>query len=138
MQKCYIREVENSGIKEWHQTELKRTLASTTDEIESVLSALDGRFISPGPGGHLARGKIDCLPTGRNFYGINLRCIPTPAAFEVGQEMGQQLLRKYLNEEGRFPGHIGMVLWSSDVFRSEGELITHSLPFQDAFRTNQM
>jgi cobaltochelatase CobN len=75
-----------------------------------LVSALEARFVSPGASGHLSRGKTDALPTGRNFYGSDLRAIPTRAAWETGAEMGRMILRKYLDEEGRFPRSIGITL----------------------------
>ncbi len=62
------------------------------------------------------------LPTGRNFYGIDLSLLPTQAAFAVGARMGEKLLNAYLADEGDFPKTIGITLWSSDVFQSDGEL----------------
>ena len=42
-------------------------LNQCVNEPKSVLKALDGQFISPGPSGSPTRGRIDVLPTGRNF-----------------------------------------------------------------------
>lgn len=127
LEKFYIKELETSGTTTGNEAQFLSALRETQNELFSVIAALNGRFVLPGPSGHLSRGRIDVLPTGRNFFGLNLKYIPTPAAFEVGREMGELLLQKYLEEEGRFPETIGLVLWSSDVFRSEGELVSQIL-----------
>ncbi len=106
---------------------LRERLAQTPAEMDTLVTALNGRFVAPGPSGQIVRGKIDALPTGRNFYGIDLAVIPTPAACEVGAAMGRQLLLKHLDEEGAFPQSIGIVLWSSDAFRADGELTAQIL-----------
>ncbi len=119
----FVREVARSGVEQWDRGTFLQSLRATGDEMQGCLAALEGRFMAPGPSGHLSRGKTEIAPTGRNFYGLDLKCIPTRAAFQVGEQLGAQLLRRYLQDEGRFPEHIGIVLWSSDAFRAEGELI---------------
>ncbi|MBN2068109.1 MAG: cobaltochelatase subunit CobN [Opitutales bacterium] len=96
-------------------------LKKCKDEMDHLIEGLNGRFIRSAQAGAISSGRDHLLPTGRNLYAMDLRSIPTPSAWEVGQEMGTLLLRKYLNETGVFPRSIGMTLWSSDVFMSEGE-----------------
>jgi cobaltochelatase CobN len=127
MQGHYISEAREGVGDGFDKMEFQKNISRTPNEIHALLSALNGRFVAPGPSGHLSRGKVETLPTGRNFFGLDLRCVPTKAAYAVGACMGEQLLRKYLNEENRFPKNIGIVLWSSDVFRSEGELVSQIL-----------
>jgi len=110
-----------------NEAALKETLYKTKDEMNSLLNALSGRFVCAGPSGHLSNGKIEVLPTGRNFYGIDLHAVPTEAAYEVGRQMGEMVLNKYLDEEKYFPEHIGITLWSSDIFRADGELVSQIL-----------
>jgi cobaltochelatase CobN len=59
-------------------------------------------FISPGLSGSLSKGKVEALPTGRNFFAIDVASLPTPAAWRIGREMADKLLCKHLEEEGRF------------------------------------
>jgi cobaltochelatase CobN len=106
---------------------MRGNLEKTPLEMDRIVAALSGRFIPPGPSGHLSRGKTEVLPTGRNFYATDLKAIPTKAAWRTGVEMGQMILRKYLDEEGAFPQSIAITLWSSDVFRADGELISQGL-----------
>jgi cobaltochelatase CobN len=123
----YEAEVEQFSDIDWNRELFYASLGQTENELHSVIHALKGRFIAPGPSGHLSRGKVDTVPTGRNFYGLDLKTVPTRNAWDVGHLMGEQLLQKYLKEENRFPKAIGITLWSSDVFRSEGELISQIL-----------
>ncbi|MTJ83860.1 MAG: cobaltochelatase subunit CobN [Telmatospirillum sp.] len=105
----------------------ERALARSTDEMEAVVGALAGRFVAPGPGGQISRRGGALLPTGRNIHGIDLSLLPTRAAAEVGARMGEELLRAYLADEGDFPETIGITLWSSDAFQSDGELAAQIL-----------
>ena len=99
----------------------------TTREIPQLLRALDGQYIEPGLSGSLALGKTQTLPTGRNFYTSDVLAMPTRAAWEVGQQLADNLLRKYLGEEGRFPESVGVSLWSIDAFKSDGEVFCQIL-----------
>lgn len=96
-------------------------------EIDQLLRAMDGRYIEPGLSGSLSRGKIDALPTGRNFFACDVTALPTAAAWKIGQKMADKLLIKYLEEEDRFPESIGISIWSSDAFKSDGELLCQIL-----------
>jgi len=96
-------------------------------EIPQVLAGIEKKHIQPGPAGLITRGKIEVLPTGRNFYCLDPRTIPTKAAWQVGIKMAEGLLNKYLKEEDRYPENIGMVLWSIDAYRADGEQISQIL-----------
>ena len=63
------------------------------------------------------------LPTGRNFYGIDPRNLPTPAAWEIGKTLGDQVIERYISEEGRYPESVGIVLWSGANMRSHGQCV---------------
>lgn len=125
--KLYIKEAGGCEDRPIDENWMRGALEKTTDELTRLVSALSARFILPGPSGHLSRGKVSVLPTGRNFYGTDLEAIPTRAAWETGSEMGRMILRRYLDEEGSFPRSIAITLWSSDVFRADGELVSQGL-----------
>jgi len=94
------------------------------DEVTGVIRALSGRYIDAGLGGAPSSGKPDVLPSGRNFYAADIMTMPTEAAWNIGFGMADMLLEKFHREEGRFPESIGMSLWSSDAFKSDGELLS--------------
>ena len=96
-------------------------------EIPQLLRALDGEYIEPGLGGSLGRGQMEVLPTGRNFYATDITVLPTRAAWSIGRELADKLLLKYLEDEGHFPETVGLSLWSSDAFKSDGELFCQIL-----------
>ena len=123
----YLDEARRGGLSAGDEAGLRDALAACGAETEAVVRALAGRFVAPGPSGHLSRGKVDVLPTGRNFYGVDLSCVPTMAAQSVGQRMGEKLLRAYLADEGKLPETIGVTLWSTDAFQSDGELAAQIL-----------
>jgi len=102
-------------------------IAMSTREIPQLLRALDGQFIEPGLSGSLALGKTQTLPTGRNFFTSDVLAMPTRAAWKVGRQLADNLLRKYLAEEGTFPESVGVSLWSIDAFKSDGEVFCQIL-----------
>lgn len=103
------------------------SLQKTTQEITNLLAALEGYYVEPGPAGAPTSGMADILPTGRNFYGVDPRTLPTPVAWEVGKTMGDEVIKRYIIEEGRYPENIGIVLWATDNMRSHGQCIAEFL-----------
>ncbi|MCK4470118.1 MAG: cobaltochelatase subunit CobN, partial [Desulfobacterales bacterium] len=111
----------------WAKNSLAPKIKMTAREIPQLLNGMDKKYIEPGASGLLTRGKIDVLPTGRNFYSVDTRTIPTKAAWEVGVKMADNLLHKYIHQEGKYPENVGMVLWSIDTYRADGEQIAQIL-----------
>lgn len=107
--------------------EVEERLSQCHQEIDRLIDGLAGSYIPPGPAGSLTGGRIDLLPTGRNFYGKDVFLLPTRAAYQVGRQMAHDLLGRYLEEEGRFPERVGVSIWSSDAFKSDGELFCQIL-----------
>jgi cobaltochelatase CobN len=96
-------------------------LMRTTDEIDNLLRGLEGRFVPPGPSGAPTRGMANVLPTGRNFYSVDPKTLPSPAAWVVGQALADALLEKYLDEEGAYPEMVGIVVWGTSAMRTHGD-----------------
>ncbi len=97
------------------------------DEMAAVMAALAGRFVPPGPSGAPTRGQADILPTGRNFFSVDPRAIPSQAAWEVGKALGDALLERYQIEEGRYPENVGIIVWGCPTMRSKGDDIAEIL-----------
>ncbi|WP_459201742.1 cobaltochelatase subunit CobN [Methanococcus sp. CF] len=95
---------------------------STNYEMENFLNALDGRFIPPEIGGCMIRNP-DVLPTGYNFYSFDPRYVPDQAAWEIGSQMADDLIESYYNETGEYPEQVGVVLWSTETMRTNGQSI---------------
>ncbi|MCW4018099.1 MAG: cobaltochelatase subunit CobN [Candidatus Bathyarchaeota archaeon] len=102
-------------------------LEDSKDELTNTLSSCRGAYISPGPSGSMTRGMADILPTGRNFYSVDPRAIPTPAAWKVGVSLGDALLERYLKEEGKYPESIGIILWALPTMKTKGDDVAEIL-----------
>lgn len=102
-------------------------LDRTTDELDAVLHALDGGFVPAGPSGSPLRGLVNVLPTGRNFYTVDPRAVPSRLAWETGQAMADSLVRKYLEETGGYPESVGLSVWGTSAMRTSGDDIAEVL-----------
>ena len=102
-------------------TELVPRLAGTPAEITNVLRALDGRFVEPGPSGSPTRGLISVLPTGRNFYSVDPKSIPTRNAFDVGAALADSLLDRHRADTGAWPDSVGLTIWGTSAMRTHGD-----------------
>ncbi len=108
-------------------TELVPRLAGTPAEISNVLRALDGRFIEPGPSGSPTRGLVSVLPTGRNFYSVDPKSIPTRNAFDVGSALADSLLARHRADTGVWPASVGLTIWGTSAMRTQGDDIAEVL-----------
>ena len=102
------------------------TLAARFDqaaarEREALLTALDGKFVAPGPSGAPTRGRADVLPTGRNLYAIDPRAVPTRSAVVLAEKAAKELLRRHLQDHGEYPRALVMDVWGSATMRTGGE-----------------
>ena len=102
-------------------------LARTTDEIGHLLHGLSGGFVPPGPSGSPTRGLVGVLPTGRNFYSVDPKAIPSRNAWAVGQALGDSLLSRYLADHGVYPASVGLVVWGTSAMRTAGDDIAEAL-----------
>jgi cobaltochelatase CobN len=96
-------------------------LRHSSDEIEHVVAALGGQYVPPGPAGALTRGMAHALPTGRNFYAVDPRAIPSRVAWEVGRELAEAAVDRYRRESGGPPASIGISMWGTTAMRNGGE-----------------
>ncbi|WP_410603903.1 cobaltochelatase subunit CobN [Amycolatopsis sp. lyj-90] len=102
-------------------TEIVPRLAGTGAEIDAVLHALDGGYIPAGPSGSPLRGLINVLPTGRNFYTVDPKAIPSRLAWETGQALADSLLRRYQEDTGDWPRSVGLSVWGTSAMRTSGD-----------------
>ncbi|HEX4862846.1 MAG TPA: cobaltochelatase subunit CobN [Acidimicrobiales bacterium] len=115
------------AVVDWVAAVTKPALDRTTDEIQNLLSALDGRWIPPGPSGAPTRGMAHVLPTGRNFYSVDPKALPSKLAWQVGQGLADRLLARYLDDEGRYPSSVGLVVWGTSAMRTGGDDVAEAL-----------
>lgn len=102
-------------------------LEATKNEILNAVSACEGVYVPPGPSGSPTRGMADILPTGRNFYSVDPRAIPSQAAWQVGVSLANLLIERYLEEDGKYPECVGIVVWATDAMKNRGDDIAEIL-----------
>ena len=110
-----------AAILQFAADEVVPRLAGTAEEIDQVLRALDGRFIAAGPSGSPLRGLVNVLPTGRNFYSVDPKAVPSRLAWETGQAMADSLLQRYRDDHGRWPESVGLSVWGTSAMRTAGD-----------------
>ena len=110
-----------AAILRFAADEVVPRLAGTAEEIDQVLRALDGRFIAAGPSGSPLRGLVNVLPTGRNFYSVDPKAVPSRLAWETGQAMADSLLQRYRDDHGRWPESVGLSVWGTSAMRTAGD-----------------
>ena len=118
---------EIARILRFAATEVVPRLAGTADEITQVLRALDGGFIAAGPSGSPLRGLVNVLPTGRNFYSVDPKAVPSRLAWETGVAMADSLLARYREDYGRWPQSVGLSVWGTSAMRTSGDDIAEVL-----------
>ncbi|GIL02900.1 MAG: cobaltochelatase subunit CobN [Alphaproteobacteria bacterium] len=96
-------------------------------EMAALLAGLDGRFVRPGPSGAPTRGRLDVLPTGRNFYSVDCRAVPTPAAWQLGRQSAELLIARYRQDHGEWPTAFGLSVWGTANMRTGGDDIAQAL-----------
>lgn len=102
-------------------------LAGTAGELDAVITALSGGFVRPGPSGSPLRGLVNVLPTGRNFYTVDPRAVPSRLAWQTGQAMADSLITRYLNETGGYPESVGLSVWGTSAMRTSGDDVAEVL-----------
>jgi cobaltochelatase CobN len=96
------------------------------NEIGQLLRGLSGRFVPPGPSGAPSRGRPDVLPTGRNFYSVDTRAVPTPTAYAMGSAAAERLVERHLQDHGHAPRALGLSVWGTSTMRTGGEDIAQA------------
>jgi cobaltochelatase CobN len=104
-----------------------RLAACGAHEIAATLTALAGRFVVPGPSGAPTRGRLDVLPTGRNFYSLDNRAVPTPAAWTLGRKSAELLLERHFQDKGAWPKSVGLSAWGTSNMRTGGDDVAQAL-----------
>ncbi len=128
---------EISCPKDWTQTQdvlghvrgvvLPAVEACGEQEIQSLLTGLEGRFVPPGSSGAPTRGRLDVLPTGKNFFSVDSRAVPTPAAWALGQKSVELLITRYRQDHGEWPTSFGLSAWGTSNMRTGGDDIAQAM-----------
>ena len=96
-------------------------------EMHGLLAALNGRFVPAGPSGAPSRGRLDVLPTGRNFYSVDVRNLPTPTAWRIGVQAADRLLERHLQDHGDHLRQLGLSMWGTATMRTGGDDMAQAL-----------
>lgn len=116
-----------AAILRFAATEVVPRLAGTAREIDQVLAALDGRYIPAGPSGSPLRGLVNVLPTGRNFYSVDPKAMPSRLAWDTGMAMAESLLERYRADYGEWPRSVGLSAWGTSAMRTSGDDVAEIL-----------
>ncbi|CAN5312981.1 cobaltochelatase subunit CobN [soil metagenome] len=108
-------------------SEVVPRLAATSDELDAVLHAMEGGFIPAGPSGSPLRGLVNVLPTGRNFYSVDPKAVPSKLAYDTGLLMAESLIERYLTDTGEYPKSVGLSVWGTSAMRTSGDDIAEVL-----------
>ena len=112
----------------WIDAKLRPAIDASGDaEIAALLRGLDGRFVRPGPSGAPTRGRPDVLPTGRNFFAVDVRAVPTPSAWRIGSLAAERLVDAYWQEAGEWPRAIALSAWGTANMRTGGDDVAQAL-----------
>jgi cobaltochelatase CobN len=101
-------------------------LERSGEEIAHLLDALEGKYVPAGPAGAPTRGMAHILPTGRNFYAVDPRALPSQAAWRVGQQLAREAIARFHKEEGRYPEMMGLSVWGTSQMRTHGDDIAQA------------
>ncbi|MBD2092158.1 cobaltochelatase subunit CobN [Microcoleus sp. FACHB-1515] len=111
----------------WIATTLLPALRQTPQEITNLLHGLDGGYVPSGASGAPTRGRSEVLPTGRNFYSVDIRAIPTETAWSVGRAAAEAVIERYTQENGEYPRSIALSVWGTSTMRTGGDDIAEAL-----------
>ena len=106
---------------QWIQNTLLPNLIKSDREIINLIRALDGKYIPSGASGAPTRGRPEVLPTGRNFYSVDIRGIPTETAWEVGSQAAEAVIERYTQENGEYPQSLAISIWGTSTMRTGGD-----------------
>ncbi len=106
---------------------LPDVIACGDGEITGLLTGLSGRFVQPGPSGAPTRGRNDVLPTGKNFFSVDSRAVPTPTAWELGKKSAELLIVRYRQDNGEWPTSFGLSAWGTSNMRTGGDDIAQAM-----------
>ncbi|MDF2386486.1 cobaltochelatase subunit CobN, partial [Nostoc ellipsosporum NOK] len=116
-------------VLDWIRDRLLPAIQQTQDEITNLLRGLAGRYVQSAPAGAPTRGRPEVLPTGRNFYSVDIRAIPTETAWDVGRKAAENVIECYTQENGEYPKTLGLSLWGTATMRTGGDDIAEALAF---------
>jgi len=121
------------AVMDFVEATLRPTVkASGAAEMQGLITGLAGRFVEPGPSGAPTRGRPDVLPTGKNFYSVDTRTVPTPAAWQLGWKSAELLIEHHRQTNGAWPRTMAISAWGTSNMRTGGDDIAQTLALMGA------
>ncbi|MCM0594458.1 MAG: cobaltochelatase subunit CobN [Gloeotrichia echinulata DEX184] len=114
-------------VLNWISAKLIPALQQTKQEISNLLRGLEGKYIQSGASGAPTRGRPEVLPTGKNFYSVDIRALPTETAWDVGRKAAETLIECYTQDNGEYPKTLALSLWGTATMRTGGDDIAEAL-----------
>ncbi|MFB9242938.1 cobaltochelatase subunit CobN [Massilia antarctica] len=108
-------------------SQLVPNLARATDEIDNLINGLSGQYVPAGPSGSPTRGMAHILPTGRNFYSVDPRSVPSQSAWRVGLQLAHEVLTRHERETGAYPESVAISIWGTSAMRTHGDDVAQIL-----------
>ncbi|WP_283190578.1 cobaltochelatase subunit CobN [Pseudomonas sp. PMCC200344] len=137
IEQALVTEVEQLNAPGWSEVKaiidsLREVVAPGLDacgpaEMRGLLDALSGRFVPAGPSGAPSRGRLDVLPTGRNFYSVDVRNLPTTTAWRIGFQSANLILERHLQDHGDHLRQLGLSVWGTATMRTGGDDIAQAM-----------
>ena len=133
----WLRVCRLNGFNEVNQKELNKLFdyllfcleqVCADKEMDSLIKALDGNYVLPGPGGDPIRNP-GVLPSGKNIHALDPQSIPTTAAVAAAKSVVDKLIERQKEEQGTWPETIACVLWGTDNIKTYGESLAQILWF---------
>ncbi len=116
-----------NSVMDWIGQTLLPALQQTNREIDALLHGLDGGYVPPGPSGAPTRNRPEVLPTGRNFYSVDIRAMPTESAWDVGRRAAAVFIETYTQDHGEYPQTLGLSMWGTAAMRTGGDDLAEAL-----------
>jgi cobaltochelatase CobN len=111
-----------------HEIEkMHHSLLSADNEMENLVKALNGDYVEPGLAGSPRDGLERIMPTGRNFFLMDMQKLPTRESYAVGTQLADCLIDQYQNAEGRIPEKVVVNMTSTDITMTNGEQLSQVL-----------
>jgi cobaltochelatase CobN len=114
-------------VLNWIRIKLLPSLLQTREEITNLLRGLNGGYVPSAPAGAPTRGRPEVLPTGKNFYSVDIRAVPTESAWDIGRKAAAALIERYAQEQGEYPKTLGLSVWGTATMRTGGDDIAQAL-----------
>ena len=119
--------IDGTTTENWISDKLLPSLQKTSEEITNLLRGLDGKYVPSGASGAPTRGRPEVLPTGKNFYAVDIRAIPTETAWDIGRKAAETLIETYTQEHGEYPKTLALSVWGTATMRTGGDDLAEAL-----------